>query len=81
MNSLHTAYNMHQRTAATYRLGRVVLAGDAAHLTNPTSGFGLMGGCTTHLRGARRLRLLFTARQATKSWIDIQNYEEKSIMR
>lgn len=41
---LHTAYNMHQRTAATYRVGRVVLAGDAAHITNPTSGFGLMGG-------------------------------------
>src|SRR5438874_2416432 len=42
--ALHTAYNMHQRSAATYRVGRVVLAGDAAHLTNPTSGFGLMGG-------------------------------------
>jgi 3-(3-hydroxy-phenyl)propionate hydroxylase/6-hydroxy-3-succinoylpyridine 3-monooxygenase len=41
---LHTAYNMHQRTAATYRIGRILLAGDAAHLTNPTSGFGLMGG-------------------------------------
>jgi 3-(3-hydroxy-phenyl)propionate hydroxylase len=35
---------MHQRTAATYRRGRVLLAGDAAHITNPTSGFGLMGG-------------------------------------
>jgi 3-(3-hydroxy-phenyl)propionate hydroxylase/6-hydroxy-3-succinoylpyridine 3-monooxygenase len=42
--ALHTAYNMHQRTAPTYRLGRVLLAGDAAHITNPTSGFGLMGG-------------------------------------
>jgi 3-(3-hydroxy-phenyl)propionate hydroxylase len=42
--ALHTAYNMHQRTATTYRLGRVLLAGDAAHITNPTSGFGLMGG-------------------------------------
>ena len=42
--ALHTAYNMHQRTAATYRVGRVLLAGDAAHITNPTSGFGLMGG-------------------------------------
>ena len=41
---LHSEYNMHQRTAATYRVGRVLLAGDAAHVTNPTSGFGLMGG-------------------------------------
>ena len=35
---------MHQRTAPSYRAGRVLLAGDAAHITNPTSGFGLMGG-------------------------------------
>ena len=41
---LHSEYNMHQRTAATYRVGHILLAGDAAHVTNPTSGFGLMGG-------------------------------------
>jgi 3-(3-hydroxy-phenyl)propionate hydroxylase/6-hydroxy-3-succinoylpyridine 3-monooxygenase len=41
---LHSEYNMHQRSARSYRAGRVLLAGDAAHLTNPTSGFGLMGG-------------------------------------
>lgn len=40
---LHSAYNMHQRTAPTYRQNRVLLLGDAAHITNPTSGFGLMG--------------------------------------
>lgn len=41
---LFSPYNMHQRSAPTYRKGRVLLAGDAAHVTNPTSGFGLMGG-------------------------------------
>lgn len=41
---LYSLYNMHQRSATSYRAGRVLLAGDAAHLTNPTSGFGLMGG-------------------------------------
>lgn len=41
---LYSAYNMHQRTAPTYRVGRVLLCGDAAHVTNPTSGFGLVGG-------------------------------------
>lgn len=41
---LFSPYNMHQRTAPTYRVGRVLLAGDSAHVTNPTSGFGLMGG-------------------------------------
>ncbi|TYL51760.1 monooxygenase [Nocardioides sp. BGMRC 2183] len=37
-------YNMHQRWATTFRLGRVLLAGDAAHATNPTGGLGLTGG-------------------------------------
>ena len=37
-------YKMHQRCASSYRKGRVVLAGDAAHVTNPTGGFGLTTG-------------------------------------
>jgi 3-(3-hydroxy-phenyl)propionate hydroxylase/6-hydroxy-3-succinoylpyridine 3-monooxygenase len=37
-------YRMHQRAAERLRAGRVLLAGDAAHTTNPTSGFGLVGG-------------------------------------
>jgi 3-(3-hydroxy-phenyl)propionate hydroxylase/6-hydroxy-3-succinoylpyridine 3-monooxygenase len=42
--AMHSPYRMHQRTAPRYRVGRVVLAGDAAHATNPTGGFGLTGG-------------------------------------
>ncbi|MCC6828418.1 MAG: FAD-dependent monooxygenase [Novosphingobium sp.] len=37
-------YRMHQRSAEKYRVGRVVLAGDAAHSTNPTGGLGLTSG-------------------------------------
>jgi 2-polyprenyl-6-methoxyphenol hydroxylase-like FAD-dependent oxidoreductase len=37
-------YKMHQRCAASFRQGRVLLAGDAAHVTNPTGGFGLTTG-------------------------------------
>ena len=37
-------YRMHQRSAETYRRDRVLLAGDAAHSTNPTGGFGLTSG-------------------------------------
>jgi 3-(3-hydroxy-phenyl)propionate hydroxylase/6-hydroxy-3-succinoylpyridine 3-monooxygenase len=37
-------YRMHQRSARHYRAGRVVLAGDAAHATNPTGGLGLTAG-------------------------------------
>ena len=37
-------YVTHQRVAATFRLGRVLLAGDAAHVNNPIGGMGLNGG-------------------------------------
>lgn len=37
-------YRMHQRCADTMRVGRVILAGDAAHITNPTGGLGLTSG-------------------------------------
>lgn len=37
-------YRVHQRIVPTYRVGRVALAGDAAHLNNPSGGMGLNGG-------------------------------------
>jgi 3-(3-hydroxy-phenyl)propionate hydroxylase len=37
-------YRVHQRVAKEFRDGRVLLAGDAAHLNNPIGGFGLNSG-------------------------------------
>ena len=37
-------YRLNQRCASTFRKGRVVLAGDAAHLCCPFGGLGLTGG-------------------------------------
>jgi 3-(3-hydroxy-phenyl)propionate hydroxylase len=37
-------YRVHQRVAKDFRVGRVLLAGDAAHLNNPIGAFGLNGG-------------------------------------
>jgi 3-(3-hydroxy-phenyl)propionate hydroxylase len=37
-------YRVHQRVAQAFRRGRVLLAGDAAHLNNPLGAFGLNGG-------------------------------------
>jgi 3-(3-hydroxy-phenyl)propionate hydroxylase len=39
-----TIYRVHQRVAETYRVGRVLLAGDSAHLNNPLGGFGMNAG-------------------------------------
>jgi 2-polyprenyl-6-methoxyphenol hydroxylase-like FAD-dependent oxidoreductase len=37
-------YRMHQRCAPKFRVGRVLLAADAAHLCNPWGGLGITGG-------------------------------------
>jgi 3-(3-hydroxy-phenyl)propionate hydroxylase len=37
-------YKVHQRVAREWRAGRILLAGDAAHLNNPLGAFGLNGG-------------------------------------
>ncbi|TPG44907.1 FAD-dependent monooxygenase [Roseomonas nepalensis] len=37
-------YRIHQRIVADYRRGRLLLAGDAAHLNSPSGGMGMNGG-------------------------------------
>jgi len=39
-----TLYTIHQRVTPTYNVGRVLLAGDAAHINNPLGGMGMNGG-------------------------------------
>ena len=39
-----TIYAVHQRLAATFGRGRVLLAGDAAHINNPLGGMGMNSG-------------------------------------
>ena len=37
-------YRIHQRSTDTYRVGRALLVGDAAHLTTPTLALGMLSG-------------------------------------
>ena len=48
-------YKVHQRVAATFRKGRVLLAGDAAHVNNPIGGLGLNCGIHDGVELAERL--------------------------
>jgi 3-(3-hydroxy-phenyl)propionate hydroxylase len=48
-------YKVHQRVAETFRAGRALLAGDAAHLNNPIGAFGLNGGIHDAINLAAKL--------------------------
>ena len=39
-----TLYTVHQRVAATFRVGRAILAGDAAHINSPIGAMGMNSG-------------------------------------
>jgi 3-(3-hydroxy-phenyl)propionate hydroxylase len=48
-------YNVHQRVAKTFEKGRIVLAGDSAHVNNPLGGMGMNGGIHDGLNIAEKL--------------------------
>jgi 3-(3-hydroxy-phenyl)propionate hydroxylase len=49
-------YHAHQRVAAAFRRGRVLLAGDAAHVNNPIGGLGMNFGIHDAIELAERLQ-------------------------
>ena len=51
-------YKVHQRIAARFRMGRVFLAGDAAHVNNPIGGLGLNCGIHDAIELADSLQLV-----------------------
>ena len=48
-------YKVHQRVAADFRVGRALLAGDAAHVNNRIGAFGLNGGIHDAINLAEKL--------------------------
>lgn len=52
-------YPVHQRVAKNFRHGRVVLAGDAAHINNPLGGMGMNGGIQDAFNLADKFKAIF----------------------
>jgi 3-(3-hydroxy-phenyl)propionate hydroxylase len=48
-------YSIHQRVAGNFRVGRMLLAGDAAHVNNPVGGMGMNSGFQDGLNLADKL--------------------------
>ena len=56
-------YKIHQRIVPDYRTGRIVLAGDAAHVTPPTGGLGMNGGIHDAVNLADKLARVICRRE------------------
>ena len=52
-------YHVHQRVANSFRHGRVLLAGDAAHINNPLGGMGMNGGIQDAFNLADKLQKIW----------------------
>ena len=73
-----TIYRVHQRVARRYRFGRVLLAGDAAHLNNPLGGFG-MNAALHDVRNACT-RLLAVLDGAPDDLLDLYERQRRTVM-
>jgi 3-(3-hydroxy-phenyl)propionate hydroxylase len=71
-------YVTHQRVAATFRKGRVLLAGDSAHVNNPIGGMGLNGGIQDAANLAEKLaQVLLNC--APEALLDLYNLQRRTV--
>src|SRR5947199_6485374 len=71
-------YVTHQRVAATFRKGRVLLAGDAAHVNNPIGGMGLNGGIQDGVNLCEKLaRILLDG--APEELLDLYDLQRRTV--
>lgn len=66
-------YNVHQRVAETFRVGPVLLAGDAAHINSPIGGVGLNSGIHDAMDAA--VRITRAARDGTDAEAELATYD------
>jgi 3-(3-hydroxy-phenyl)propionate hydroxylase len=72
-----TAYRFHQRLAPRFRVGRVLLAGDAAHLMSPFGARGLNSGAADAENLAWKLALVLGGR-APEALLDSYDTERRA---
>lgn len=69
------AYRVHQRVATSYRVERVFLVGDAAHLNVPSGGMGMNGGIHDAHNLAQRLAAV--QRGASPDYLDGYEHQRR----
>jgi len=63
-------YRVHQRVCKSFRAGRVLLAGDAAHINNPMGAFGLNSGIHDAINLSEKLGRVWRG-EAAESVLDV----------
>jgi 3-(3-hydroxy-phenyl)propionate hydroxylase len=71
-------YTVHQRIASTYRRGRVLLAGDAAHVNNPLGGMGMNFGIHDAVSLADKLACVING-SATQDLLDLYDRQRRYV--
>src|SRR6478735_8725823 len=71
-------YVTHQRVAATFRKGRVLLAGDSAHVNNPIGGMGLNGGVQDAASLAEKLAAVLLDK-APDALLDLYSAQRRTV--
>ncbi len=73
-----TLYKVHQRVAKEFRKGRVLLAGDSAHVNNPLGGMGMNGGVQDAFNVSEKLIAVLTGR-ADASLLDRYERQRRQV--
>jgi 3-(3-hydroxy-phenyl)propionate hydroxylase len=71
-----SVYGLHQLVASTFRLGRVLLAGDSAHVNNPLGGIGMNSGMHDGINLAEKLSRVI-AGEAGEDLLDLYNRQRR----
>jgi len=89
-----STYKVHQRVASEFRIGRMLLVGDAAHVNNPLGAFGLNGALHAAVNLAEKLgpvwrgeaeeslldRYVRQRRQANIEFVQAQSIRNKELL-
>lgn len=70
-------YTVHQRVAASFRQGRVLLAGDASHVNNSIGGMGLNGGIQDAMNLTKKLARVIKG-EARDTELDLYDLQRRA---
>jgi 3-(3-hydroxy-phenyl)propionate hydroxylase len=75
-----TVYRVHQRVAQRFRVGRVLLIGDSAHLNNPLGGLGMNCGIHDAMNLVEKLSAILLENADADSLLERYHRQRRAVM-